>query len=48
MKPVLDRLAVEIRGKLGRGPDAGDLLLTLACAPDTLAARVLGELGGFQ
>jgi len=42
---VLDRLAVEIRGKLGREPDAGDLLLALACAPDTLPAQVLGELG---
>jgi len=43
--PVLDRLAVEIRGQLGREPDAGDLLLALACAPDTLPAQALGELG---
>jgi len=42
---VLDQLAVEIRGKLRREPDAGDLLLALACAPDTLPAQVLGELG---
>jgi len=42
---VLDRLALEIRGKLGREPDAGDLLLALACAPDTLPAQALGELG---
>jgi len=43
--PVLDRLVVEIRGQLGREPDAGDLLLALACAPDALPARALGELG---
>jgi len=42
---VLDRLAAEIRGRLGREPDAGDLLLALACAPDTLPAQALGELG---
>ena len=45
MEPVLDRLAAEIRGKLGRDPDAGDLLLALACAPDTLPGQTLGELG---
>jgi len=38
-------LAPEIRVKLGRDPDAGDLLLALACAPDTLPAQALGELG---
>ncbi len=42
---VLDQLAQEIRGNLGREPDAGDLLLVLACAADTLAAQTLGELG---
>ncbi len=42
--PVLGQLAVEIRGKLGRDPDAGDLLLALACASDTLAGRALGDL----
>ncbi len=45
LAPILDRLAAEIRGQLGREPDAGDLLLVLACAPDTPAARALGELG---
>ncbi len=45
MEPVLIRLASEIRGKLGRDPDAGDLLLALACAPDTLPGQALGELG---
>jgi hypothetical protein len=43
--PGLDRLAGEIRGKLGREPDAGDLLLALACAPDMLPAQALSELG---
>ncbi|HEY3728036.1 MAG TPA: Clp protease N-terminal domain-containing protein [Solirubrobacteraceae bacterium] len=42
---ALDRLALEIRGQLAREPDAGDLLLALACAPDTLPAQALGELG---
>jgi len=42
---ILDRLASEIRGKLGREPDGGDLLLAFACAPDTLPAQALGELG---
>jgi hypothetical protein len=41
----LDRLAGEIRSKLGRDPDAGDLLLVLACAPDMLPAQALSELG---
>jgi hypothetical protein len=45
MEPVLDRLAAEIRGKLGRDPDAGDLLLAFACASDTLPGQALGELG---
>ncbi len=45
LAPILDRLAAEIRGQLGREPDAGDLLLVLACAPDTPAARALAELG---
>jgi hypothetical protein len=38
-------LAGEIRGKLGREPDDGDLLLALACASETLPGRVLRELG---
>jgi ATP-dependent Clp protease ATP-binding subunit ClpC len=42
---VLDDLAGEIRRELRRAPDTGDLLLALACAPDTLAGRVLRELG---
>jgi ATP-dependent Clp protease ATP-binding subunit ClpA len=43
--PGLDRVAGEIRSKLGRDPDAGDLLLALACAPDMLPAQALSELG---
>jgi ATP-dependent Clp protease ATP-binding subunit ClpA len=42
---ILNRLAVEIRYKLKREPDTGDLLLALACTPDTLAAQALHELG---
>jgi ATP-dependent Clp protease ATP-binding subunit ClpA len=42
---VLDGLAREIRGEVEREPDTGDLLLALACAPDTLAAQALHELG---
>ena len=42
---VLNGLAREIRRELERAPDAGDLLLALACAPDTLAAKALRELG---
>src|SRR5258708_27413749 len=41
----LGTLSSEIRAELGRGPDAGDLLLALACAPGTLVERVLRELG---
>lgn len=36
---VLDGLARKIRRELEREPDTGDLLLALACAPDTLAAQ---------
>jgi ATP-dependent Clp protease ATP-binding subunit ClpA len=43
--PVLRRLSVEIRDELGREPDDGDLLLALACAPDTLAGQTLRQLG---
>jgi hypothetical protein len=42
---ILDPLAREIRGKLGREPDAGDLLLALACAPDTVPGHALKALG---
>jgi ATP-dependent Clp protease ATP-binding subunit ClpA len=42
---VFDRLGVEIRGQLGRDPDAGDLLLVLACALDMVPGRALSELG---
>ena len=38
-------LGHEIRAELEREPDAGDLLLALACAPGTLVERVLRELG---
>ncbi|MDQ6805292.1 MAG: UvrB/UvrC motif-containing protein [Actinomycetota bacterium] len=43
--PLLDRLAADIRHELGREPDLGDLLLALACAHDTVAARALSGLG---
>ncbi len=42
---VLDRLTREIRRELKREPDTGDLLLALACAPDTLLAQALFQLG---
>jgi ATP-dependent Clp protease ATP-binding subunit ClpA len=42
---ILDELAAEIRRERQRAPDTGDLLLALACAPDTLAAGALRELG---
>jgi hypothetical protein len=42
---VLNGLAREIRRELEREPDTGDLLLALACAPNTLAAQTLRELG---
>jgi ATP-dependent Clp protease ATP-binding subunit ClpA len=42
---VLNGLAREIRRHLQREPDTGDLLLALACAPDTRAAQTLRELG---
>ncbi|HEY1591946.1 MAG TPA: Clp protease N-terminal domain-containing protein [Solirubrobacteraceae bacterium] len=41
----LGTLSSEIRAEFGRGADAGDLLLALACAPGTLVERVLRELG---
>ncbi len=41
----LNQLAQDIYRQLGRQPDAGDLLLALACAPDTLAAQALQQLG---
>jgi ATP-dependent Clp protease ATP-binding subunit ClpA len=43
--PLLDRLSEEIRRELHREPDLGDLLVVLACAPDTLAGRAVRELG---
>jgi ATP-dependent Clp protease ATP-binding subunit ClpA len=42
---ILDDLAAEIRRERQRAPDTGDLLLAFACAPDTLAAQALRELG---
>jgi Clp amino terminal domain, pathogenicity island component/UvrB/uvrC motif len=42
---ILDRLAAEIRTELRRDPDAGDLLLALACAPQTLAGQALQTVG---
>jgi ATP-dependent Clp protease ATP-binding subunit ClpA len=41
---VLDLLAPQIRSELGRDPDSGDLLLVLALAQDTVAARTLQEM----
>jgi ATP-dependent Clp protease ATP-binding subunit ClpA len=38
------RIAPEIRERLGREADAGDLLLMLASIPDSLIARTLAEL----
>jgi DNA repair ATPase RecN len=42
---VLEQLAGEIRRDLRREPDTGDLLLAFLGAPDTVAGRVLRELG---
>ena len=41
---MLDGLADEIRRELGREPDAGDLLLVLTAAPDSVPARALEQL----
>jgi ATP-dependent Clp protease ATP-binding subunit ClpA len=40
----LEVLGREIRAELAREPDAGDLLLALACVPGTLIERALREL----
>lgn len=42
---VLAVLTREIRRGLGREPDDGDILLTVACAQETVAGRALRELG---
>lgn len=42
---ALANLPRQIRQQLGREPDIGDLLLTIACARDTLAGGALRELG---
>jgi ATP-dependent Clp protease ATP-binding subunit ClpA len=42
---VLPTLGSEIRERLGREPDLGDLLLTTVCARPTLAGEALDELG---
>ena len=42
---LLDRLGLEIRAKLGREPDSGDLLLALTCLPESLPAQTMTELG---
>ena len=39
--PMLNGLADEIRRELGREPDAGDLLLVLTAAPDSVPAQAL-------
>jgi ATP-dependent Clp protease ATP-binding subunit ClpC len=43
---ALNRVAAEIRYKLKREPDTGDLLLILASAPATRVARILREPRG--
>jgi hypothetical protein len=45
LSPMLAQLSRDIRRQLQRDPDLGDLLLTIACAPDTLAGRALREVG---
>jgi ATP-dependent Clp protease ATP-binding subunit ClpA len=42
---ALNHLAREIRRELEREPDIGDLLIALACTPDTLASQALHRLG---
>jgi ATP-dependent Clp protease ATP-binding subunit ClpA len=42
---VFSQLEDEIARGLGRAPDSGDLLLALACAPDTRAAAALRASG---
>ncbi len=42
---LLNRLGSDIRRELHRDPDAGDLLLALACAPGTLTERAVTTLG---
>ena len=42
---MLSRLADEIRHELGREPDAGDLMLVLTAAPDSVPAQALEHLG---
>ena len=41
---LLNRLADEIRHELGREPDAGDLMLVLTAAPDSVLAQALEQL----
>jgi ATP-dependent Clp protease ATP-binding subunit ClpA len=45
IETVLASLGPEIRTSLGREPDAGDLLLVIACAHDSTASQALRELG---
>ena len=42
--PMLNGLADEIRRELGREPDAGDLLLVVTAAPDSVPAQALERL----
>jgi ATP-dependent Clp protease ATP-binding subunit ClpA len=42
---VLEQLGRDIRKELGREPDVGDLLLTIACARATVAGQALQEMG---
>ncbi len=45
LERMLDQFADEIRRELGREPDAGDLLLVLSAAPQTIPAQALEQLG---
>jgi ATP-dependent Clp protease ATP-binding subunit ClpA len=45
LAPALGRLGPELRHQLGRSPDSADLLLALACVPETRAAGALRALG---
>lgn len=41
---LIETVAAEVEGQLGRTPDVGDLLLTLACLLDGLAPPTLSRL----
>jgi ATP-dependent Clp protease ATP-binding subunit ClpA len=45
LAPALRELEREVKQQLERVPDSADLLLALACAPETRAAKALRSLG---